>query len=116
MAGNGRLRTERRSRGVTPFTFGACLTQLLIEKRWSVRAFAHALNVERSLVYKWRRGERTPQLASNYVTRIATILSLTPDELAALEEGQRWSLSAPRPLRVLKRSTPRDVQQLLSVS
>jgi len=69
---------------MTPYSFGACLTQLLIDRHWSVRALAQALNVERSLVYKWRRGDRTPQLASNYVIRIAGILCLTPDELAAL--------------------------------
>ena len=28
----------------TPHSFGACLTQLLIEKHWSVQAFAEALN------------------------------------------------------------------------
>ena len=101
---------------MTPYSFGVCLTQLLIDRRWPVRALAQALNVERSLVYKWRRGDRTPQLASNYVTRIASTLSLTPDELAALEGAQRWSLSAPRPPRPFKQSAPQDVQRLLTVS
>jgi transposase-like protein len=96
-----------------------CLAQLLTDKQWSVSALAHALNVERSLVYKWRRGDRTPQLASDYVTRIAAILSLTSDELAALEAAQRWSLStprAPRASRPLKQLHTRNVQQLLDVN
>src|SRR5262249_4421547 len=102
--------------GMTPHTFGARLTQLLLDRHWSVRTLAQALNVERSLIYKWRRGDRTPQLASNYVSRIAAILSLTPDEVAALEAAQHWSLSTPRPPRVPKQTAPRDVQQLLDVS
>jgi transcriptional regulator with XRE-family HTH domain len=97
-------------------SFGACLAQLLTDKQQSVRALAQALNVERSLVYKWRRGDRTPQLASTYMTRIATILSLTPDELATLEAAQRWSLSAPRPPRRPQQPQPRNVQQLLDVN
>ncbi len=100
----------------TPHSFGACLTQLLIEKRWSVQAFAEALTVDRSLVYKWRRGERTPHLDTKYVAQIAMVLSLTPEERAALEEGQRLSLSTPHPPRVLKHPAPRDVQRLLDVS
>ncbi len=100
----------------TSQSFGACLTKLLIEKRWSVQAFAEELTVDRSLVYKWRRGERTPHLDTKYVAQIAAVLSLTPEERAALEEGQRWSLSIPHPPRVLKQPAPQDVQRLLDVS
>jgi transcriptional regulator with XRE-family HTH domain len=95
--------------------FGGCLGKLLRDKQWSVQALANELDVERSLVYKWLRGDRTPQLISNYVARIAAILSLTPEERADLESGQVWSLSAPRPPRPPKQPGSQNVQRLLSV-
>jgi hypothetical protein len=100
-------------------SFGAYLAQLLAERDRSVRELAHALNVERSLVYKWQRGERTPHLGSDYVERIAAFLELTPEERTTLENSQLAMLRAPRVPhlpRSQRQPLRRDVQQLLNYS
>jgi transcriptional regulator with XRE-family HTH domain len=77
-------------------SFGRCLERLLEVKGWSVPELAEKLNVGPSLVYQWRRNERTPQLHTTYIAQIAQHLELTAEEHAALQGSQVFSLRAPR--------------------
>lgn len=74
----------------------------------AVPELAQELSVEPSLVYKWRRNERTPQLHTAYVSQIAEVLGASAAERAALEASQVHSLRAPRaPLHGATRRMPR---------
>jgi transcriptional regulator with XRE-family HTH domain len=99
-----------------PNAFGENLTKVLVDKHWSVPDLARALNVERSLVYKWRRGERTPGLSSGYVARIAILLDLSPPQQAELEASQLKSLRAPHAHHPTKQLLRGDVQGLLNLN
>ena len=79
--------------------------------RWTTARLAAALDVDPSLVRRWRRGERVPALNSDYVRRIADLLSLDRAERAALEKAQIWALQA-HPVRRPRGSG--GVQQLLA--
>lgn len=90
---------HNRPRMVAPpeVLFGAYLSALIDDADWAVIDLANALGVSRSLVYKWMRGQRTPNLISGYVERIADVLELAPTARKLLLESQLRSLRAPRP-------------------
>lgn len=76
-------------------TFGAVLGDL-IHDRSTISALAAAINVDKSIIYRWRRNERVPQLNAGYVDKIANALGLTSWERERLRRAQVVSLSEQR--------------------
>lgn len=76
-------------------SFGDVLRDLLGDM--PVRALAEAIHVERSVVYRWLRNERVPQLDTEHPANIAEALNLSLRARDRLQEAQIASLSKPRP-------------------
>jgi transcriptional regulator with XRE-family HTH domain len=73
-------------------TFGECLTELCEKHGWSAEQLAKAMDVDRSLIYRWRRNERAPKLDSPYLAQIAALLELSPEEETFLEDARLRTL------------------------
>jgi hypothetical protein len=73
-------------------TFGRLLSELL--GGLPVGDFALAIHVDRSVIYKWLRDERTPRLNSPHLANITARLGLDAHGMERLRQAQITSLSA----------------------
>lgn len=73
-------------------TFGRLLSELL--GGLPVGDFALAIHVDRSVVYKWLRDERTPRLNAPHLANITARLGLDARGIERLRQAQITSLSA----------------------
>ena len=71
--------------------FGEVLRTLM--RQTPVRALARAIHVEQSVVYRWLRNERVPQLNTDHVANIAQYLQLDPRATERLKQAQITSLT-----------------------
>lgn len=71
--------------------FGEVLRTLMRET--PVRALARAIHVEQSVVYRWLRNDRVPQLNTDHVANIAKYLQLDSRALERLKQAQITSLT-----------------------
>lgn len=69
-------------------SFGRTLQRLLEERGVRPAELAREINVDRSLVRKWRRDARTPGVTTPHVERIAAYLKLSDEERRSLEQAQ----------------------------
>ena len=74
-----------------PDTFDTVLGDVLDKRKMRAADLARHLGVDASLVQKWRRGERTPSAKSQYVERIADVVSASDPERDALHEAAQFS-------------------------
>lgn len=77
-------------------TFGDVLRKLI--EGQSISELASAINVDKSVIYRWRQNDRVPQLDSQHVDNLARTLRLTGPERERLRQAQIATLSAPRRL------------------
>ena len=100
--GIGCLREERWA-CVEGETFGHLLAELI--DGIAVSDFAHAIHVDRSVVYKWLRDERTPRLNADHMANITRHLGLDARTVERLRQAQITSLVAQTPI---ERQRPRS--------
>jgi hypothetical protein len=67
--------------------FGDYLQEVMHTDGWSTERLAAKLEVDRSLVYRWRRSDCVPKLDTPYLDEIAGLLGLTPYETTTLEQA-----------------------------
>lgn len=100
-------------------TFGRLLSELIGEI--PVGDFARAIHVDRSVVYKWLRDERTPRLNSPHLANITARLELDARGVERLRQAQITSLMAqthtegqrPRADDTTRRAVSRFIKQTL---
>lgn len=90
--------------------FGECLGDLLHERGLNASDLADLIHVHPSLVQKWVRGERTPNLNTIYFELIAEALCLPDVKREGLREAQKVSWLAEEFVRKAKFSRTRAYQ------
>lgn len=77
--------------------FGDTLRTLMRAQEIPIRGLARAIHVEKSVVYRWLRNERVPQLNTDHVANIEKYLALDPRAADQLRRAQITSLTQARP-------------------